>query len=529
MNTNYNFQQPSRCLQRCLSVICLSTFPLVGLILALIGLSWPTSAQTNTLTNPTWSSSGPGAPTYALAIDPNNPNTVYAGGAGNVFKSNDGGATWYSLPLFGNATTALAIDRTNPQIVYAGIAFTGFCHHSFRRLFKSLNGGESWGDSSPPINGCDNINALVLHPSNSNILYVANFDDFGDSWSPLITSPDAGATWNALYGPPFAALAIDPHHANTIYAGTFDFTYFGYEGFDSRNGVLKSSDGGVSWNTTGLTNTAVEALVVDPVNPNTLYAVTRGFYSNPRGFRGLFKSTDGGASWSAINNGLVHLIGTDPGFGRPSTIARASLVVHPTITTTLYAGFPGSGVFKSVDGGANWSPFNDGLTNLDIRALALAPGNPSTLYAATAGGVSKIIDNTAVATNAIDDAQFFVRQQYADFLNRPADDLGLAFWTNQIAECGTNANCIEAKRVNVSAAFFLSIEFQETGYFVYRTYKAAYGDMLGTPVPLTRQEFLPDTQRVGQGVVVGASGWEQALENNKNTFAGEFVARSRFT
>ncbi|CAN5578390.1 hypothetical protein BH20ACI3_BH20ACI3_04880 [soil metagenome] len=83
----------------------------------------------------------------------------------------------------------------------------------------------------------------------------------------------------------------------------------------------------------------------------------------------------------------------------------------------------------------------------------------------------------------IDDAQFFVRQHYLDFLNPPADDLGLAFWTNQITECGTNANCIEGKRVHVSAAFFLSIEFQETGYLIHRMYKAAYGDMPGTPVP----------------------------------------------
>jgi hypothetical protein len=241
---------------------------LVGLILALIGLPWPTVGQNNPLTNPTWSSSGPGVPTYSLAIDPSNPNTVYAGGAGNILKSNDGGTTWQSLPLAGDATIALAIDKTNPHTVYAGIAFTNYCHHSFRRLFKSVNGGASWSDSSPPINGCDHINALVLHPSNSNTMYVANFDDFGDTWTPLIKTTDAGATWNALYGPPFAALAIDPHHANTIYAGTFDFTYFGYDGFDSRNGVIKSTNGGVSWNTTGLTNTAVEALVVDPVNPS---------------------------------------------------------------------------------------------------------------------------------------------------------------------------------------------------------------------------------------------------------------------
>jgi hypothetical protein len=84
------------------------------------------------------------------------------------------------------------------------------------------------------------------------------------------------------------------------------------------------------------------------------------------------------------------------------------------------------------------------------------------------------------------------------------------------------------KRINVSAAFFLSIEFQESGYLVYRMYKAAYGDLPLAPVPLTLQEFLPDTQRVGRGVVVGKVGWEQQLLNNKIAFVNEFVSRSRF-
>src|SRR5258705_593649 len=86
--------------------------------------------------------------------------------------------------------------------------------------------------------------------------------------------------------------------------------------------------------------------------------------------------------------------------------------------------------------------------------------------------------------NSIDDPRFFVRQQYLDFLNRQADDLGLAFWTNEITSCGFDPQCIEIKRINVSAAFFLSIEFQQTGYLVYRM----YGDMPGTIVPLTRLE-----------------------------------------
>jgi hypothetical protein len=131
--------------------------------------------------------------------------------------------------------------------------------------------------------------------------------------------------------------------------------------------------------------------------------------------------------------------------------------------------------------------------------------------------------------NRIADSQFFVRQHYLDFLNRSPDSSGLAFWNNQIVECGLDNACVEIRRINVSAAFFLSIEFQETGYLVYRFYKSAYGNIPGAPVPVTFGEFLPDTQQIGQGVVVGVGNWQAQLEGNKQAFALAFVTRSRFT
>src|SRR5205814_610808 len=84
-------------------------------------------------------------------------------------------------------------------------------------------------------------------------------------------------------------------------------------------------------------------------------------------------------------------------------------------------------------------------------------------------------------------------------------------------------------RTDTSAAFFLSIEFQQTGYLVYRIYKSSYGDLPGMPVPIRLSEFLPDKQQIGQGVIVNQTGWEQVLENNKRAFTAEFVQRSRFT
>ena len=145
-------------------------------------------------------------------------------------------------------------------------------------------------------------------------------------------------------------------------------------------------------------------------------------------------------------------------------------------------------------------------------------------------------DATEPPTNAIDDDSNFVRQHYHDFLNREPDQPGLIFWTGQMSNCGSPD--LTVCRVNVSGAFFLSIEFQQTGYLVERMYKTAYGDATGIStiggahqifVPVVRfNEFLKDTQRVGQGIIVGQNGWQQALENNKQAYTAEFVASARF-
>jgi len=131
--------------------------------------------------------------------------------------------------------------------------------------------------------------------------------------------------------------------------------------------------------------------------------------------------------------------------------------------------------------------------------------------------------------NPIDDPQFFVRQHYGDFLNRQPDPSGLDFWIDNITSCGFDAHCVEVKRIDTSAAFFLSIEFQQTGYLVYRIYKASYGNPPNAPVPIKLSEFLPDTQQIAQGVIVNQAGWEQVLENNKQAFTSDLVQRARFT
>ena len=143
----------------------------------------------------------------------------------------------------------------------------------------------------------------------------------------------------------------------------------------------------------------------------------------------------------------------------------------------------------------------------------------------------QILDNDflAVEINPIDDAATFVGQHYHDFLNRQADADGQAFWTNGITACGNDAKCVDRKRTDASAAFFLSIEFQNTGYFAFRFYRASFVDTAQRPRGVPRYlEFLRDEQTLERNVVVGQSGWEANLEQNKQGFALDWVDRADF-
>ena len=128
----------------------------------------------------------------------------------------------------------------------------------------------------------------------------------------------------------------------------------------------------------------IQRLVVDPQNPNTLYAVG-AVYAENRGV-GLFKSTDAGANWRSINFGL-----TAP--------AVYTLMMDPQNPTTLYVGTWGSGVFKSIDGGESWG--STALTRTFISALTVDPKNPKTVYAAAfSGGRSYAVSGLYKSTDA---------------------------------------------------------------------------------------------------------------------------------
>ena len=143
----------------------------------------------------------------------------------------------------------------------------------------------------------------------------------------------------------------------------------------------------------------------------------------------------------------------------------------------------------------------------------------------------KILDNDTGAplTNIVDDTNFFVRQHYLDFLNREPDAPGFAFWINEINSCGGDASCISVKRTFVSAAFFLSIEFQKTGYLAYRTHRAAFGTSAsGSPAPILYGDFQAEAQALGKDFVFGQPGADAILEANTVAYFNNFVTKPDF-
>ncbi|HEX8115709.1 MAG TPA: Calx-beta domain-containing protein, partial [Pyrinomonadaceae bacterium] len=242
------------------------------------------------------------------------------------------------------------------------------------------------------------------------------------------------------------------------------------------------------------------------------------------GFRVITVSRTGTASEINSGTATVDYATTDGSASRlrDYTQTLGTLVFGPGETTKTFTVFVVDDAFQE-----------------GAETVTLTLSNP---VGATLGGIQTAtltINSNDVASGpspvraASFNNAFFVRQQYLDFLNREPDTSGFGFWQGNITECGSDEPCKEVKRINVSAAFFLSIEFQNTGYLVERTYKTAYGDatspgVAGTVPVIRLNEFLPDTQRIGRGVIVGAAGWEQALEANKQAYMLEFVLRPRF-
>lgn len=354
-----------------------------------------------------WAASNTGLPSdsvggvyvNALVINPANSATLYTATFGNgIFKSTDGGANWSPVNTgladlhVGNLDSGgeLAIDPGNPDTLYTA---TG------SGVFKTVSGGLSWAPANtgltppaadPSLNPFASwsvdISGLVVDPTNSATVYLAS------ALGGVYKSTDGASTWSAAGNgvsstPVIRALAIDRSNPANIYAGTFAGP--GTLPFLS-GGIFQSPNRGVGWKLVsfGFVRTYVQTLAIDPGNPSTVYAApwldTVGIPSGG----GVIKSTDGGAIWKPANSGLPFFTGYANGGMYSTTTEVDALAVDPTNSATVYAAV-GCGIFKTTDGGANWSSASSGAassctSNLIFSSIAVDPSNPTTIYAGSA-------------------------------------------------------------------------------------------------------------------------------------------------
>jgi photosystem II stability/assembly factor-like uncharacterized protein len=254
-----------------------------------------------------------------------------------------------------------------------------------------------WRCIGPYIGG--RVVTVTGVPGNNNLFYAGTVG--GGVWKSSDGSEWENISDGKLPGPTasIGAIAVAPSNPNVLYVGTGEA--------DIRNtvipgsGVYKSSDAGKTWQYAGLRDThSISAILVDPKDPNVVYVASMGHVFAPDPNRGVFKSTDGGKSWTKIlfvdnNTGAICLV-MDPGNPGSMYAAMWEAIRRPW---GLSSGGPGSGIYKTTDGGAHWTNItrNSGLPSgvLGRIGLSIAASKPDIVYAiiqAKDGGVFRSDD-----------------------------------------------------------------------------------------------------------------------------------------
>ena len=356
------------------------------------------AAAPQAITDSSWASIGPRPITRgnfgnwsgrisAFAYDPRNVSRMYLGTAnGGVWRSRNAGGSWDPVTddMPSLAIGAIAVDPTNPDTVYAASGDpNGFYGAG---IYVTNDAGDTWSQIPGPFGegyGAGRFRSLAIHPQ-TGVLY-AGLTTNGRNNAPVGLwryTPGTGE-WKYLHFGPAHRIVFDPRSPDTMYLTTAAIGA-------TTTGIYKSTDAGATWaalNGTGSNKLAelMQAgrleLAIANSDPNTMYALLAAGNA-----AWLYKTTDGGANWRKL---------VMPDFCASQCIYDGELAVHPTNASVVYLG--GVGLYRTMDGGATWTSVNidsqQGSAYVDTHALVFSPDG-SRLYVGNDAGIFSISGTT---------------------------------------------------------------------------------------------------------------------------------------
>ncbi|MFT4538685.1 MAG: photosystem II stability/assembly factor-like uncharacterized protein [Planctomycetota bacterium] len=427
----------------------------------------------------------------AIACSYTNPGRYFIGGAdGGVWRSTDSGAHWEDVTT-GMPTTAigaLAIARSNEDVIYAGTGEANFANHSRYGLgvYRSLDGGDSWGHLAEAVFAGRCISSIVVHPTNWDILFAAvtragGFPEMAAAKEHpgrtglrgVFKSTDGGDTWihlaNGLPELSATSLAMDPVNPSVLYVGIGRI--FG----SSSNGIYKSSDSGSSWSklTAGLpsgSSVGRVTVAVAPSQPSVVYSLITDDSSSTGGGAatiGGYRSDDWGQTWTSIPVGSIQA-----SYGWYLSVVS----VAPTDASTVFMG--GFTLRRSTNSGSSWGTVTP--PHVDLHALCwdaagrLLAGDDGGLHRTSNmggswgslnSGLGLIQMYAGLSTHPSDDEILFAGLQDNGSVRRPSDTLQ---WSQVF---GGDGGWTQVDQQSPNRVF---VEFQGTGN-LYRSTNGGFG------------------------------------------------------
>ena len=331
-----------------------------------------------------------------IAVDQNNPSTWYtAVGSGGVWKTTNAGTTW--TPIFDDQPVYsigdVTIAPSNSNIIWVGTGENnGGRHISFGDgVYKSLDGGQTWKNMG--LKKSEHVSDIIIHPTNPDIVWVSAQ---GPLWSGggergLYKTTDGGETWKQVLKPAdkwtgVTSLLIDPRNPDKLYAATWarQRSIGAYVGTNEGAGIHTSNDGGETWTElkTGLPqgNMGKIGMAISPMNPDVIYATIE---TDNRG-GGFYRSADQGASWTKMSDEVGG--GTGPHYYQ-------EIFADQHQFDRVYIASNYSKV--SDDGGKTWTPINTKRKHVDDHAMAFHPTDPDFVLMGSDGGIYMSHDRMA--------------------------------------------------------------------------------------------------------------------------------------